>query len=322
MVGLKGHMIKKWMLVCCLLMLIVPVTGYAQDKAWMKNEHKDEYYSILASNTNRIENLDGSYHVMGDEPTLENFSWDEISTTVKKPFFQNLVNSLLHRQEYQDIQKVIEECQHYFLFDVCSGSIKLQPRSCFTNDGVYQEANARNFYMMFKVPDAGLGCEEEVCSYSLDTVKISDNVAKVFITRSIKTIDENPISDDRDCGVVVEENVREGYLLEKVNDEWKIANILFDNAAYLEGEASRIFNDENQTVNLFRMFEDAEDASIWTERFNFEKCQRKDYCPYGNYMSYIIGDIEALIFDYDKLVYERDHPDATIENWRALQSDQ
>ncbi|MEE0510568.1 MAG: hypothetical protein UDG94_04975 [Peptococcaceae bacterium] len=305
---------KKWLCFICMLLLFVPTASYGQDKAWIQSQYKDYYYGLLADNLAQLKNTDDSYCVTGTKQTLETFSWDNIQFFVKKPFVQNVINSILHRQDYKDIQNVIEECQHYYVYTICSGFFKLEPNDHFVNENIFQETNARNIYMLFKIPDAGLGCEAGDFSYSLDTVKIDNDVAKVFITRSVKTIDNNPANEDSDCGIVIEEAVREGYLLEKKEGQWKIANILFDNADYLEGDAKRIFNDENQTVNLFRMFEDAEDASIWTERFSFEKCQRKDYCPYGNFMSYIIGDVETPVFNYDKLINERDNTDATLES--------
>lgn len=310
-----GKILKRiWLCVFCLLLFLPSTVSYAQGKAWMQSQDKDDFYRIIAGNLTRSENPDGSYCVMGNEETQKTFGWNNIEIAVKKPFIQDIINSILHYRDYRDIQNVIEECQRYYFFVVCSGNYKLNPSEHFTNEGVYQEANARNIYMMFKVPDAGLGCETGDFTYSLDTVKIDHDVAKVFITRSAKTIGNNSANEGNDCGVVIEEAVREGYLLEKTEGQWKIANILFDNADYLEGDTQRIFNDENQTVNLFRMFEDAEDASIWTERFSFEKCQRKDYCPYGNFMSYIIGDIETPAFNYDKLINERDNMDATLDS--------
>lgn len=313
--GYGGKTLKRvWLFILCWLLLLPSTMSYAQDKIWMQNQNKDDFYRIIAENLTRSKNPDGSYCVMGNEETVKNFSWENIDIVIKKPLIQDIVNSILHYRDYRDIQNVIEECQRYYFFVVCSGNYKLNPREYFTNEGVYQEVNARNIYMMFKVPDAGLGCETGDFFYSLDTVKIDHDIAKVFITRSAKTIDNNPANEDSDCGVVIEEAVREGYLLEKIEGQWKIANVLFDNADYLEGDAQRIFNDENQTVNLFRMFEDAEDASIWTERFSFERCQRKDYCPYGNFMSYIIGDVETPAFNFDKLINERDNTDATLES--------
>lgn len=310
-----GKILKRiWLCIFCLLLFLPSTVSYAQGKAWMQSQDKDDFYRIIAENLTRSENPDGSYCVMGNEETQNTFGWNNIEIVVKKPFIQDIINSILHYRDYRDIQNMIEECQRYYFFVVCSGNYKLNPSEHFTNEGVYQEANARNIYMMFKVPDAGLGCGAGDFSYSLDTVKIDNDVAKVFITRSAKTIDNNSANEGNDCGVVIEEAVREGYLLEKTEGQWKIANILFDNADYLEGDAQRIFNDENQTVNLFRMFEDAEDASIWTDRFNFEKCQRKDYCPYGNFMSYIIGDVESPAFNYDKLINERNNTDATLES--------
>lgn len=313
--GYGGKTLKRvWLFILCWLLFLPSTMGYAQDKVWMQNQNKDDFYRIIAENLTRSKNPDGSYCVMGNEETVKNFSWENIDIVIKKPLIQDIVNSILHYRDYRDIQNVIEECQRYYFFVVCSGNYKLNPREYFTNEGVYQEVNARNIYMMFKVPDAGLGCETGDFLYSLDTVKIDHDIAKVFITRSAKTIDNNPANEDSDCGVVIEEAVREGYLLEKIEGQWKIANVLFDNADYLEGDAQRIFNDENQTVNLFRMFEDAEDASIWTERFSFERCQRKDYCPYGNFMSYIFGDVETPAFNFDKLINERDNTDATLES--------
>ena len=262
---------------------------------------------------------DGSFFILGDTPTRENFALDKIEIDIEKPFLLNLVNNIFHHDDFEKIQALLEDYNRNYLYAAASGSWLLYDRAHFTGDDIYQEVNARSLYMIFHVPDAGLGCERGVFSYRLDDLRIDGDWAKVILTRSAETIDEDPRSEEADCSTVIEDAVREGYLLQKVDGDWTIANIIFAETERWSGDPDRIFNDTYTEVNMLNLFADAVDAAVWQKGFTFDKCQRGDYSPYGNFMSYIQGPIEAPVFLYEKLAYERDDPSATLAGWQAMQ---
>ena len=174
---------------------------------------------------------------------------------------------------------------------------------------------------MFACAGDGEAVGEGDFHYTYDLCRISGDLCKVVLTRHAEVVapsdEEAPyLAFD---GRVYEDAVREGYLLQKVEDEWKIANIIFDESENWDGDPDRIFNDSYTAVNSLNLFADAKEPEVWQSGFSFEKCQREMYSPYGNYMSYIEGSIESPVFLYEKLTYERDDPSATLEGWEQMQ---
>lgn len=291
---------KKIISLLCILFLLLPHAAWAQDKAFMSSQYKDHYFRSLAQSIPDRRTPDGSFFVFGDEPTSLNFARDKIVITVEKPFWQNLYYLVFHQKDYKEIQSLIEEYNRFYFAATASGTMTLFPQEHFVSKGIFEEANAHTFYTMFDVPDAGLGCEEGMFQYRINDVTIEGDDARVVIERSAEVFDH----DERSFDTVIEEHVQEGYLLHKNQGEWKIQNIIFDNALYFDGPKDAIFNDAGE-LNTFAMFAESDDIAVWRDAFLFEKCQRKDYCSYGNYMSYIEGEITDPIFDYDKLYSEK-----------------
>lgn len=313
-------------LLLCLFVVLCPVQVQAYDAAWANGMHKDYELGHIAKQIPERMEMFGDYAWLASdsEATILCYAPEKITVDVEKPPILNLWNSMFHRNDFKAIQHTLETYHRWYFSAVASGAWRLMEQTLFANDGIYEEANARTLFMMFKIPGAGSGTDYGHFGYHIDSMDIDGNWAKVIITRSAEVIDdpEGDIDNNTDHGIVIEENVREGYLMQKVDGEWKIANIIFDSTDTFDGDPDRIFNDTYTAVNTLNLFADTKEPEVWHQGFSFEKCQRKDYCPYGNYTSYIEGTITQPIFLYDKLVYERDDPTATLTGWKAMQEEE
>lgn len=296
--------VKKLISMVCLVSILLSCPAWAQDKAFKNSRYLDSYLKGLADFIPERRTPDGSFFIFGDEPTSLNFSRDEIQILVEKPFWQNLYQMIFHKKDYEQIQTLLEEYNRFYLSAVASGVLTLYPEVHFTNQGIFEEANARTFYKMFEVPDAGLGCDNGLFQYTIDTIKIDGDDAKVIITRSADVHD----SGDGKSDTVIEENVREGYLLHKTEGEWKFENIIFDNSLFYQGDQDEMFDDK-WGFNTFALFEESDDITVWRNAFTFAECQRKCYTPYGNYREYLQGEITAPTFDYERFSEEKTFSD-------------
>ena len=317
-------MLRRVISVLCLALLLVPVLtcpALAYDKSsWSVLDKQYEMKAQALPNRQDREIENGYFWIMSDsEETIARYAPEEISLDVEKPFWQNLVNSIFHHGDYSEILALLETTQRNYFSAVASGAWRIFDRTYFVDDDIYEETNARTLYMTFKIPGAGNGTDRGEFGYHLDDVEISGDQAKVILTRSAETIENEPDGETAYRVTVIEDAVREGYLLQKVEDEWKIANIIFDESENWDGDPDRIFNDSYTAVNTLNLFADAKEPEVWQSGFSFENCQREMYSPYGNYMSYIEGPIESPVFLYEKLTYERDDPSATLEGWEQMQ---
>ncbi|MEE0434987.1 MAG: hypothetical protein UDB11_06255 [Peptococcaceae bacterium] len=312
-------------LLFCLFVVLCPVQAQAYDAGWANGMHKDYELSHIAKQVPQRMQMSGDYAWLtsDSEETILRYAPEKITVDVEKPLFLNILNSLFHKSDFKAIQHTLESYHKWYFSAVASGAWRLMDQALFAGDDIYEEANARTIFMMFKIPGAGSGTDYGHFSYHIDQMNIDGDWAKVVITRSAEVIDnpEGDIDNNTDHGIVIEKDIREGYLMQKINDDWKIANIIFDQTDTFDGDPNRIFNDTYTAVNTLNLFADAKETEVWRDGFNFEKCQRKDYCPYGNYTSYIEGIITQPIFLYDKLVYERDNPSATLAGWNAMQEE-
>ena len=311
-------MLRPVISVLCLALLLVPAPMLAVESTWSV---VDMQHAMIAENIPQFAQADGSFEILGGDNARSAFAPDAITIDTEKPLWLNLRNTIFHHADFAQIQTLLEDYHRTYFSSLASGSWRLFDRAHFTEDGIYEEANARTLYQMFACAGDGEAVGEGDFHYTYDLCRISGDLCKVVLTRHAEVVapsdEEAPyLAFD---GRVYEDAVREGYLLQKVEDEWKIANIIFDESENWDGDPDRIFNDSYTAVNSLNLFADAKEPEVWQSGFSFEKCQREMYSPYGNYMSYIEGSIESPVFLYEKLTYERDDPSATLEGWEQMQ---
>lgn len=320
-----GTVLKR-IIMFCFLLILLPTAILANDEAdWTENIRRQERCAELAKTLPERSMNGNGFFVMGTDDThmkpFHELAKNNIDIVVTNHIgiFANLRNTLFHQDDTDAIKAVIENCNRYYLSSMTSGYWALMPRELFTNDGIYKEANARNLYQIFYWQDVGVGTSEEHFRYDINTLHIDGNYAQVIITRNAELSSAEPID-----GVIqaasLETNVREAYLLQKHDGEWKIENIIFDNRAYFNGTLNDIMNIYETKLNTFLMFERANSADVWKEGFNFENCQPKNYSPYGNYSDFIIGTLNRPQFDYDRFLYLQENLSRINQFWNETDS--
>lgn len=314
-------MLKRIIAMCCLLLLLCPTVLYANEEAdWTENICREERYAELAKTLPERSMNGNGFFVMGTDDThmklFNELARDNIDIVVNSQLgiFDTLRNTLFHHDDAEAIKAVVENCNHYYLSSMVSGYWALMPRDLFTNDGIYKEANARNLYQIFFWQDVWVGTSEEHFRYDINTLHIDGNEAQVIITRNAELSSTKPI-DGAIQAVCLENGVREAYLLQKHDGEWKIENIIFDNRAYFNGAPTDLMNAYETKINTFLMFEKAENAEVWKDGFCFENCQPKNYCPYVNYSDFIIGTLSRPQFDYDRFLYLQENQSRINQFW-------
>lgn len=251
---------------------------------------------------------DGVYAIMGDEETHQDFSKENLEFTIETPFLMNLTNQIFHHQDYQEICALIEDLNLTYISSTFSGCYLVLPRALFSNDGIYQEANARTLCDMFAYRTAENGFEHYLAKLEISEFKITDDMAKVIVKRtalmSSQEITESQDPEEAGEKTTLSEDLKkeEGYLLIKDTEGWKVENILFDDARIV-GISSDLWQEGADSYDFpLRFFDACDDPMVWKDRFDFEDCQHKDYVPEdGNYQDMITGDAAAPIFDYDRL---------------------
>lgn len=288
-----------------LLLVLMPFAVQAQDAS----------YETSAQTIFERETADGSFNVMGDESTWEAFSVDRIQINVQTNAWTNLYQSIFHRADYKEIKTLLETYNRYYFSSLSSGRLTLCPQACFVSEGLFQEANARSLYMIYKFPDARDGKDTGDFSFSIEKMMIKGDLAKVVIKRDVSLEGGNE-------GYVLEQQVREGYLLKRTDNAWRIENIVFDNASYFDGEPDKIFSD-NLVVNAFAFFADTKDPAVLQEAFSFEIFRREDYSPYENYIDFVIGgDITRPAFDIQRFNEVRSALSTINADWNSKEARQ
>ena len=304
---------KKMLVLLCLLLMLLPGAAWGTDSTWSTLDLQRE---AIAKNMPQLKQADGSFQIFGGDSARSHFAPENISIDIEKPFVRNLVNTIFHHKDYQDIQTLLEDYHRIYFSSLASGSWRLFDRAHFTGEDIYEEVNARTLTMMFITAGESEKMGDSVFSYRLDTCKINGDLCKILLTRHAEA---GCLNKGQEAVMVMEDAVREGFLLEKVDGDWKIANILFDTSETFDGEPERIFNDSYTDVNMLNLFEAANDPDTWLNGFSFDVCQRGMYSPFGNYRSYVVGDFSSPQFDYEKLWKEQRYPQAAIDAWRAQQ---
>ena len=296
---------KRHIFLMTLLLVLMPFAVQAQ-------EISDE---TMAHTIFERETADGSFNVMGDESTWENFSVDKIQINVLTSTWTNLYQSIFHRTDYKEIKTLLETYNRYYLSSLASGRLTLCPQACFVSEGLFQEANARSLYMMYKFPDAREGKDTGDLSFSIEKMMLKGNLAKVVIKRDVSLEGGNEV-------YVLEQQVREGYLLKRTDSTWRIENIIFDNASYFDGDPDKIFSDQ-LVVNAFAFFVDTKDPAVLQEAFSFENFRREDYSPYENYIDFVIGgDITRPAFDIQRFNEVRSNLSKINADWNSQEARQ
>lgn len=293
-------MIKRNILVLCLVLLLcLPVSAHAQDARWSV---LDMQYAMIGENMPMLQQADGSYQILGGDSARSHFAPEKITIDIEKGFRLTLVNTLFHHKDFRAIQSLLEDYHRLYFSSLASGSWRLFGRDHFTGDDIYEEANARTVTMMFMNAAGGEKNGDGAFSYDYDVCEIAGDLCKVVLTRSAAVTDSDSGKD------TIEDQVREGFLLEKVDGEWKIANIIFDGTDVVRGDPERIFS--GGKVNMLNLFEKAAEPETWQKSFDFAHCQRQMLTTAGNYTSYLKGDFSAPQFDYAKLYNDLNGPAA------------
>lgn len=169
------------------------------------------------------------------------------------------------------VQDLVGAYNEITLSSLFSGVYQLMPRAAFVSDAIYEEANARNLYELFNKPMAGKNVASYEFAIEYTQLEVGETYAKVVIKRQADVVYDQEKDPDRSYGGV------EGYLLKKVDGEWKIENILFATDA---------------VSPTFEAFVAATDEAVW-ENYTFEKCPRKSYDAANNFRDFIEGPIDA-----------------------------
>lgn len=314
-------MLRRVISALCLALLLVPAAAFGAEEAdWTENIRRQERCAELAKTLpERSMNGDG-FFVMGTDKThmkpFHELAKDKIEVIVTNNtgIISNLINTIFHREDAEAVKEVVESINRYYLSSMASGYWKLMPRSDFTSDGIYKEANARNLYQIFYWQDVGVGTSEEYFRYEINKLRIDGDYAQVVITRFAELTSSEPVD-----GVIqsanLENDIPEAYLLQKHDGEWKIANIMFGNRGDLEVSSNEAMDTQRTKLNKFLMFAKADGAETWKNGFTFESCPTEDYSPFGNYSDFIIGDLNAPQFDYDRFLYCWENGPAIRQFW-------
>lgn len=287
---------------CFILLFIflfsLPLPVCAVDGSVLANwQTRGAYCAEMAATIPEHKNDDGSFSVMGELVDMKEFSSMPIKIYIRKNLSVTLDNLFNNKDDVQEIQALVEKVNNYYYATLLSGRFKIMPRENFTNNQIFEEANARNLYELFMNPDCGIGMSEGHFRIQIEKLKIIDDYAKVIINREASVEGHNPYNGTD--GWQLENSKREGYLLQKSDGGWKIENIIFGNSLNYYGSTKKLITEEGR-INTFVFFEKSDDSAVWKKAFTFEKCPTKDYSPFGNYSEYIIGDLSAPIFNYDK----------------------
>lgn len=294
---------KKICFVLGILLFFFPTVCWGYDSQWAQTSARDTQMATMAENLPQFRQDDGSYWMMCNEETRALYAPEALTINVEKPLLMTVVNTVFHHSDFKEVQMLLEDYHRTYFSSIASGTWHLADEALFANTEICDEANARSLVMMFIYPGSGSGTQYGDFGYHIDSMKFADDLCKVMITRYAEVIDKEY---DGRYSCIMEEAVREGFLLEKKEGQWKIANILFDTSDSFAGDADRIFSDDYTSVNMLNLFADAADPSTWRKGFDIKHCPREIYSIYGNYRSYLIGDGETLTFDYNKLVMERE----------------
>ena len=278
----------------------LPLPVWALDGSVLANwQTRDAYCAEMAATIPEHKDNDGSFSVMGELVDMKEFSSMPINIYIRKNLSVTLDNLFYKKDDVQEIQSLVEKVNNYYYATLLSSRFKIMPRENFTNNQIFEEANARNLYELFMNPDCGIGMSEGHFRIQIEELKIINDYAKVIINREASVEGRNPYNGTD--GWQLEKGKREGYLLQKSDGEWQIENIIFGNSSYYYGGNKKLINEEGR-INTFVFFEKSDDSAVWKKAFTFEKCPTEDYSPFGNYSEYIIGDLGAPIFNYEKML--------------------
>ena len=111
------------------------------------------------------------------------FAPDAITIDTEKPLWLNLRNTIFHHADFAQIQTLLEDYHRTYFSSLASGSWRLFGRAHFTEDGIYEEANARTLYQMFACAGDGEAVGEGDFHYTYDLCRISGDLCKVVLTR-------------------------------------------------------------------------------------------------------------------------------------------
>lgn len=305
---------KKWgMLFVLMGLFLLPCQAWAVDGSVLANWWtRDDYCAEMAASIPEHKDNDGSFSVMGDLVYMKEFSTMTVDISAKSSLSVWLHNIFSDKEDVDDIKKLVETVNEYYYSVILSGRLNVLPREYFTNDGIYKESNARNLYELFMNPDCGIGMTSGRFLCQIDQLSIVDDYAKVIIYREASVSGYNPYNNTH--GWQLENDVREGYLLCKNSGVWQIENIIFDNREYYTGDDDKLISDRGG-VNIFEFFAKSDDSAVWKKAFSFEKCPPATYNPFGNHADYIVGELDAPVFDYEKFLEVKNNYGKIINDW-------
>lgn len=269
---------KKLITMLLLLLLLLPnemlasedgSTNYIKTAITEKAAHVYEYQLS-----------DGNYEIFGNDESHDAFSKENMSLKCSMGIQEHIVDLLLQNDETEQVADVVYGYLQTYLSSLFSGIYQIEPRTHFCSEAIYQEANARNLYEMFNKPNAGVGVNNYDFGVHIDQLKIRGNLAKVIVT-----LDANVLYPDEEI-TTVSYSTREGYLLKKEGDQWKIENIIFQT------------NFPNDT---FKAFSNAVNSNNWESRFSFKNCQRKSYESNINFSDYLLGSIDQPALNVEEM---------------------
>lgn len=265
----------KGLFVAVLGLSLVVFGGCGNEKA----DDPQAYYEDRAQHLADYTLDDGSMVVSEDKAAQEMF--------YKEDFEVDVIDAVPTQGESlsedgKAVMDLVGEYNEITLSSLFSGVYQLMPREDFVSDGIYKEANARNLYELFNKPRAG----ENVASYEFaieyTQLEVGETYAKVVVQRQADVVYDQEKDPNRRYGGV------EGYLLKKVDGEWKIENILFNTDAVRP---------------TFEDFAASTDEAAW-ENYTFEKCPRKSYDAANNFSDYIEGPIDAPTVNLEMMVID------------------
>lgn len=302
-------MTKKILSLLLVLLFFLPQSALATDQM-LKSDDPEAYYQALAETIVEHAQEDGSFAIMGDGDSRERFGREQIAVLNDRRLGLYLFNLLFHREDFRAVEQMVQTLNTVYLSSLFSGRYQLIPRACFTNDGIYQEANARTLYAMFTLPDAGVGMESYSFKIRITDVSFDGNDAKVLIDRQLSCRGDHYPKTGLD-----DESRLEGYYLRKIDGSWKVENIIFSGHSHTSYEEQVYGKMPLSLSDPYLLFEKTNDKDVWRHQFTFGASQRKNTRAEEDYTDFIEGDVGAPVFLFDKLVIEPAYSNAFAQNY-------
>lgn len=203
------------------------------------------------------------------------------------------------------IKDVIEEYNKTVFLSIIGHEKSLD--TSFSNDqALLDELNARNIYLGQNF-GGGTTFTSYVFGINYEDLAIEGDKAKAVITQDI-IFQTN--FEDKDAPIDADYVRKEGYVLQKIDGEWKLVNV--------------IFNSEGLPNDAIDALMDSDSSDEWVTDFNFESLSRDQYEDDKTFTDMLDEngeiDLESLVDPYVEYSAAYDNPSLLSGEARAAYS--